>query len=553
MRTRIVNNNLIISIIGCTLAVTACIMVFIIYMQGTMYEQIQSQARLLKHILETTPEDNFDILYKVEGLSNGRVTYVYHNGVVTYDSEYDIKEIENHGDRPEIIQALETGMAIEQRVSKTTGQMTYYCAVKVGDGSVVRIAVDTGDILADTLLSTSPVTIVIALAIITLCFRLSGVTTKRIVDNIESYDIEKGEGNIYEELTPFVNKIKNQKDVISAQIQSLTEEKSKMESVFRNIREGIVVCDSHGNIIQTNPEACSLFGIEGEGKRSLSSIKIPEIQQVAEKALKGDTMQAVFGQNDRWYQCMAGPNHHEGDNGALIVVLDITDQVENERQRRRFTDNVTHELKTPLTSILGYSQLITTGIARKEDINSFAAIIESNASLLLGMIDDIIRISNLETGDGFMPVMLSLDEIVTEVVQQEKMLAERQDITVVCNLEETEIVADEGQMYQLVYNLVSNAVKYNRPGGRVDIELLKKDDKIMFKVADTGIGIPPEHLDKIFERFYVVDKSRNKKISSSGLGLSIVKHIVKAHDGQITVKSVEGKGTEFTVVFPQNA
>ena len=133
------------------------------------------------------------------------------------------------------------------------------------------------------------------------------------------------------------------------------------------------------------------------------------------------------------------------------------------------------------------------------------------------------------------------------------MLAERQDITVVCNLEETEIVADEGQMYQLVHNLVSNAVKYNRPGGRVDIELLKKGDKIMFKVADTGIGIPPEHLDKIFERFYVVDKSRNKKISSSGLGLSIVKHIVKAHDGQITVKSAEGKGTEFTVVFPQNA
>ncbi len=552
MRTRIVNNNLIISIIGCTLAVLVSILVFGIYMQETMYEQVQSQARLLKHILETTPEDNFDILYKVEGLSNGRVTYVYHDGKVMYDSVYNIITMENHGTRPEITQALETGMAIEQRVSKTTGQMTYYCAVKVGDGSVVRIAADTGDILADTMLSTSPLTITIVIAIIMLCFKLSGVTTKRIVDNIESYDVETGEGDIYEELEPFVSKIKRQNDIISAQVQSLTDEKLKMESIFRNIKEGIVVCDSQYNIIQTNPEACELFGIEKEGENILSAVPVPEIHRALAKALEGETVHILFSQNEHWYQCIAGPNPHNGDDGAVMVVLDITDQIESERQRRRFTDNVTHELKTPLTSILGYSQLITTGMAKDEDVKNFAGIIENNATVLLGMIDDIIRISNLETGEGFTVVQVWLDEIIRETVQQELPMAERQDITIKCNLEEIDIMADEGQMYQLAYNLISNAVKYNKAGGRVDISLVRQGKEAVFTVTDTGIGISAEHLDKIFERFYFVDKSRNKKISSSGLGLAIVKHIVKAHGGQITVKSNIGKGTKFTVTLPIN-
>lgn len=550
MKTRIVNNNLIISIIGCTLAVLASILVFTTYMQETMYEQVQSQARLLKHILETTPEDNFDILYAIEGLSNGRVTYVYHDGLVTYDSYYDINKLENHANRPEIIEALETGMAIKQRVSKTTGQMTYYCAVKVGDGSVVRIAADTGDILIDTLLSTSPMTVTIALAIILLCFKLSDVTTKRIVNNIESYDVETGEGNLYEELEPFVNKIKRQNDIISSQLQNLTDEKRKMESIFRNIQEGIIVCDSNYNIIQTNPEARELFGINTEETNFLSVITVPEMHSVVERALAGETMQGIFERNEHWYQCVAGPNPHEGDTGAVAVVLDITDQVESERNRRRFTDNVTHELKTPLTSILGYSQLITNGIAKDDDVIKFAGVIENNASVLLSMIDDIIRISNLETGEGFNETEVQLDEIIRLTLRQEQPMAERRRINIDCQLDDVEITADESQMYQLAYNLISNAVKYNKDGGDVSIRLEKQESEVIFTVADSGIGIPAEELDKVFERFYVVDKSRNKTISSSGLGLSIAKHIVKAHGGNISVKSTLGKGTKFTVRLP---
>ncbi|MBQ8605032.1 MAG: PAS domain S-box protein [Oscillospiraceae bacterium] len=550
MKTRIVNNNLIISIIGCALAVLASIMVFTVYMQETMYDQVQSQARLLKHILETTPEDNFEILYTVEGLSNGRVTYIYHDGVVTYDSVFDINTMESHADRPEIIKALETGMAIEQRVSRSTGKMTYYCAVKVGDGSVVRIAADTSDILVETLLSTSPLTIAIVVVIIMLCFKLSGVTTKRIVANIESYDVETGEGNLYEELEPFVNKIKRQNDIISAQLQNLTDEKRKIENIFRNIQEGIIVCDSSYNIIQTNPEACELFGIEDDGKNFLSAIPVPEIHRTVEGALTGETMQCIFERNEHWYQCVAGPNPHEGDTGAVVVVLDITDQVESERNRRRFTDNVTHELKTPLTSILGYSQLITNGLAKDTDVKKFVSVIENNAAALLSMIDDIIRISNLETGDGFTVTAVQLDEIIRLSLRQEQPLAESHSITIDCQLEDVKIMADESQMYQLAHNLISNAVKYNKTGGTVTIGLEKHRSEVIFTVSDSGIGIPAEDMDKIFERFYVVDKSRNKKISSSGLGLAIVKHIVKAHGGNISVKSTLGKGTTFTIRLP---
>ncbi|MBR5521583.1 MAG: PAS domain S-box protein [Oscillospiraceae bacterium] len=550
MRTRIVNNNLIISIIGCALAVIASIMVYTIYTQETMYEQVQSQASLLKHILETTPEDNFDILYTVEGISNGRVTYVYHNGLVTYDSEFDIDGMENHGDRPEIQTALQTGMAIVQRISPTTGQMTYYCAVKVGDGSVVRIAVDTSDIMRETLLSTSPMTLAIVSIIIILCFKLSGVTTQRIVSNIESYNIETGEGNLYEELEPFVNKIKHQNNVINTQLQNLTEEKRKMESIFRNIREGIIVCDSSGKIIQTNPEACELFGLNDAGENFFSVVHVPEMHRALESALNGETMQCVFERNEYWYQCMTSPNPHEGDNGAVVVVLDITNQVESERNRRQFTDNVTHELKTPLTSILGYSQLITTGIAKETDIKNFAVIIENNATALLGMIDDVIRISDLETGEGFNAIHVSMDDVVRQAVQRVYPMAEKQSIEINCSLEEIEILADESQIYQLADNLISNAIKYNRQGGFVNITLERQEDEAVFTVEDTGIGIPSEDLDKIFERFYVVDKSRNKNISSSGLGLAIAKHIVKAHNGHISVKSTLGKGTKFTVKLP---
>ena len=523
-----------------------------IYMQKTMHEQVQSQTRLLMHILETTPEDNFAILYDIEGLTEGRVTYIYHDGLVTYDSVYDISTLDNYGALPEVKGALENDIAISQRHDETTGRLTYYCASKVGDGSVVRIAVTTSDIFGDVLLASTPLILAGISVIVSICFILSGKTVRKIVDSIENYDIENDEGELYEELSPFMNKIRNQNITINEQIQSITEEKVKLQSVFRNIKEGIIVCDNELNIIQTNPEARELFDITADNLNISDLTYSDELEVIMVQAVEGEVAQNVFAFKNSWFQCIASPNYYNGDNGAILIVMDITDQIEKERQRQQFTDNVTHELKTPLTSILGYSQLITNNIAKPEDITSFAGIIEENATLLLGMIDDIIRISSLESGDDFNKISLALNEIIHHAIRQQRVVAENKSVKITYDISPVVINADEGQMYQMAHNLVSNAVKYNKNGGEVYVSLEKQANYAVFTVKDTGIGIPSEDLDKIFERFYVVDKSRNKRISSAGLGLAIVKHIVKAHNGFVNVKSVLGKGTEFTVKLPLN-
>jgi len=550
MKNRIVKNNLIISTLGCTLAVLCCIIVFMKYMQETMYAQVESQTKLLMHILETTPEDNFEILYTVEGMTAGRVTYIYHNGLVTYDSDYKVEDMESHADREEVILALENEIATTQRISSTTGRMTYYCAAKVGDGSVVRVALTTTEFLIGILLSTSPLVLICIVIIAIICFALSGKTTRKIVENIERYDVEKGAGDIYEELFPFINKIKRQNDIISRQVQSITEEKLKLQNIFQNVKEGIIVCDSRYNIIQSNPEAIELFELEENENNFCTSVKIPELHQAVEKAVNGETVQCVFEKGEKWYQAIASSNIYVGDHGAILIIIDITDQIENEKNRRRFTDNVTHELKTPLTSILGYSQLISNGIAKEDDIVDFVKIIEQNAVFLLEMIDDVIRISNLETGDGFFKTELQLDEIIRYTMRHQYPVAESKNVILNCELEPVTITADESRMYQMTNNLMSNAIKYNKPGGTVNITLTADNNWATLVVEDNGIGISSENIDKIFERFYVVDKSRNKNISSSGLGLAIVKHVVKAHNGNISVKSSRNKGSQFTVQLP---
>ena len=550
MKKRIVKNNFLISTLACALAVCTSIIIYTLYMKETMYKQVQSQTRLLMHILETTPEDNFSILYDIEGLTHGRVTYIYHDGVVTYDSHYDISTMENHADRPEIVRALKNEMSTVQRYSTTSDQVTYYCASKVGDGSVVRIAVTTNDIFMDILMETSPLVLLAIICIVTMCFMFSGVTTRRIVDNIEKYDVEKGDGNIYEELQPFINKIRRQNDIISRQVQNLTEEKLKLQSIFNNVKEGIIVCNSKSEIIQINPEARELFEIDTDNKEFRALVKIPEMHTVLETALSGGTEQAVFRLRDNWYQCIAGANSFDGDHGAIIIVMDITDQIERERDRRRFADSITHELKTPLTNILGYSQLISADIAKKEDIRNFGHIIESNAEILLTMIENVIRISGLESGEKFNMAPVNLKKIVRKAAEQQSPAADRKNISVSLELDDVEIMADSSLMYQLADNLISNAIKYNKENGWVKITLGKEGGNAVLSVADSGIGIRSENHESVFERFYVVEKSRNKNISSTGLGLSIVKHIVNLHRGSITLKSSLGKGSVFTVNLP---
>ena len=550
MQGKIVKNTMLSCILVVILSLFTCVLVFSSNLQDTMNQQAYSQTMLLVHILETSKDDPIAVLEKIKGEIYGRITFMDTEGNVLYDSDYDVAQMESHADRKEIVAAIIDGIGTHQRLSATANRIMYYCAARVPDIGVVRVGVMSANLASDSIASTTPAIWVGAIIFIIAVTALSSVTTMRIVNTIERYDIETGEGEIYEELQPFVNKIKSQNDIIKRQVQSLTDEKLKLQSIFMNIKEGILVCDSRMRIAQTNNEAKRIFSLDDNETNFRKAVALPELQSAVEKALTGETAHITFDWNGRWYQAISSPNYYGGDKGAILIVLDITQQIENERDRRQFTDNVTHELKTPLTSIIGYSQLIPNDIARREDIKRFVGIIEQNAETLMEMINDIMRISSLESMEGLNKVVLQLDEIVNRTVNQGKLNAHTENISINSKVDPVRIYADESQMYQLVNNLVSNAIKYNRPGGRVDVSLSKSDGYALLTVADTGIGIPEERIDKIFERFYVVDKSRNKKVSSTGLGLSIVKHIVKAHDGTVSVKSQKGTGTEFTVKLP---
>ena len=550
MQNRILKNTLISCMLVVVMSVFTCVSVFSNNLQETMQQQAYSQTMLMVHILETSHDDPVTTLSTIENEIYGRITFVDSNGKVVYDSDYATDTLDSHFDRKEITEAMEKGIAMNQRLSDTSDRLTYYCAAKVVDKGVIRVAITSASMAIEVIASTSPVIWVFMLVFILAVLFLSAITTKRIVETIETYDIDKGEGEIYEELSPFVQKIKSQNDIIRRQLQTLTDEKLKLQSIFMNIKEGIVVCDSRMSIAQTNMEARKIFSFDGQQNNFMEAVDVPELHLAIEKSLAGETIHGTFSQKSRWYQFIASPNFYAGDKGAILIVLDITQQIESEQNRRRFTDNITHELKTPLTSIIGYSQLITNDIARPDDVKKFVSIIERNAGQLMEMINDIMKISSLESKDGFNKVRLQLDEIVSSVVNQQKLTAHNRNVVLVEQLEKISVYADENQMYQLVNNLVSNAIKYNKEDGKVDIKLFKDGENVSLTVADTGIGIPSEHLDKIFERFYVVDKSRNKNISSTGLGLSIVKHIVKAHDGTVTVDSVLGKGAEFIVKLP---
>ena len=446
MQSRILKNTMFSCILAVILAVFTCVFVFTDNLQDTMEQQAYSQTMLLMHILETSREEPVETLEKIKSEIYGRITFVDAAGRVVYDSDYNVSELGSHADRDEIVQAMTEGISMGQRMSTTANRITYYCAARVGDKGVIRVGVMSATLATDAVLSTSPYIWTFILGFMLIIFILSSFTTNRIVDTIEKYDLDNGEGEIYEELSHFVTRIKSQNDIIKRQLQTLTDEKLKLQSIFMNIKEGILVCDSKKHIVQTNREARDILNLTYFDTNFVKVVRIPQLQEAVDKAIKGETVHTVFDWNGRWYQGIVSQNIYGGDVGAMLFILDITQQIENESNRRQFTDNVTHELKTPLTSIIGYSQLITNDIARPEDIKGFVGIIEKNAENLMEMINDIIKISNLETGASFVKVPLQLDEIVSTSIAQEKLSATNRNITINARLEKIQIMADESQM-----------------------------------------------------------------------------------------------------------
>jgi len=519
-------------------------------MEKAMSVQAENQAYVIKEICQDNKDNPVAALEEIKDSFKNRVTLVDEGGNVMFDSIHDENTLQNHLERQEIAQALASGKGSGKRYSDTDRTNNYYFALLVKDMGIIRVGVKSNAFMIDAIVTNLPVIVLVLIAVITIIYAVSVRTTQRIVSTIENFNFDSTDNTSYEELAPFINKIETQNQAITHQAQKTHAEKDKLQSVFSNMTESIIVCDRKKMVVQLNRQAHNIFGVN-EGDRLFEVIDSGELNTALDQVLEGKKLHGVLEKGKATYQYTISPNVQNGEiTGSIIIFLDITQQVESQKMRRRFTANVTHELKTPLTSILGYSQLITSGIAKAEDVVGFAGVIEKNAQQLLVLIEDIMQISALEEGTDTDKANVNFTSVVNEIIRDLQPVMEEKQIQLNADMQNVNILANHKHLGDICRNLISNAIKYNRPQGSIDITLKSDGKNALFAVKDTGIGIAPHHQEKIFQRFYVVDKSRNKNISSTGLGLSIVKHIVNNMNGEIKLDSEIGKGSTFTVILP---
>ena len=490
----------------------------------------------------------------LEGLDYNRyrLTWVAADGTVIFDSHADAAAMENHADREEIKEALIFGNSSSTRQSSTLTEQTIYVATRLNDGSVLRISVSRATALVLVLGMLRPIAIVLVIAI-ALSAWLAHRMAKKVVEPLNKLDLEHPiENEAYEELSPLLHRIHTQHKEIKHQMQTLKRKQDEFEQITGNMKEALVLLDNTGRIISINPAARALFGAEAScvGDDFLTIDRKQNIRIALEEAAKRGHADFRAKKNGREYQFDLSRIDSDGNyHGMVILAFDVTEQVNAENHRREFTANVSHELKTPLQSIIGSAELMENGIVKEEDIPRFVGHIRKEASRLVFLIDDIIRLSQLDEGAEMPREDVSLKRLSEEVCETLSDAAKQKDISM-------EVTGDDGfingvrrLLYEIVYNLCDNAIKYTNPGGCVKVSVTQKDGEVLLRVQDTGIGIASEHHDKIFERFYRVDKSHSKQSGGTGLGLSIVKHAVQYHRGTINVNSEPNKGTTISVSF----
>lgn len=498
-------------------------------------------------------KDGVDYLEQLQS-DHYRLTWIDADGTVLYDTETGNEELENHKDRAEVKTAFEKGIGESTRYSATLMEKTRYYAKRLEDGTVLRISAKyatTGLLVLGML---QPIIFIIIGALI-----LSGVLasrlSKRIVEPLNNLDLEKPlENETYEEISPLLNRINRQSSEISKQLRRLEEKTDEFNQITESMKEGLVLLDNKGIVLSINPAARTIFGSDTQGAVGHDFLRLDRSRTLSaaiEKTFEEGHSEIRIERMGREYQLDISRIESAGKVlGAVMLAFDITEQEYAERNRREFTANVSHELKTPLQGIIGSADLIETGMVKPEDMPRFIGHIRKEATRLVALIEDIIRLSQLDEGNELPCEEFDLMDIAEEVEQNLESAAGARDITFSLSGRNAIMHGVRRLMYEIVYNLCDNAIKYNLPGGKVEIMIDRKDEEAVLCVKDNGIGIAPEHQDRVFERFYRVDKSHSKSSGGTGLGLSIVKHAVQYHHGKLELKSEIGKGTEITVHFP---
>lgn len=488
--------------------------------------------------------------------SSTRITLIAKDGTVLFDNMAEPSKMDNHLSRPEVVEALADGSAQSVHRSRTLGNQTFYYAVSLENGTVLRLASTTGNYLS-ALISILPFMIPIMALVFILALVLARRMTDKIITPINTLDLEKpSKGSVYEELLPLISRIKAQNKQIKQQMDELKAKQEDFAAITSHMSEGLIVLDSKANILTVNPSAIQLLSagtIPYEGRHILTLSRNLTFHRAAEAALDGDHFDDILEIKNRTCQLFASPVYeNEAVKGAILLVMDISEQRKAEKMRREFSANVSHELKTPLTSISGYAELIKNGMVKTEDIPSFAERIHTEASRMIALVNDIMKLSGLDE-KNVQPVHEEVDLLVLAqtIVSRLQPQAKEKNISFEVSGESIRIYGEKQMLDELIANLCENALKYNKPGGKVQVQLARQNETAVLTVSDTGIGIPQEHQSRVFERFYRVDKSHSKQTGGTGLGLSIVKHIAEYHQAKIKLQSQENQGTEITVIFPK--
>lgn len=516
------------------------------YFGGVQTQQLYDELSFAAVGVE---KSGLDYLHSASSDSS-RLTWIAADGAVLYDDEADENTMENHADREEVREALADGRGESVRYSKTLLEKTVYCAMRLSDGSVLRISVSRATMGVLLLGMLQPILLVMIVALLLAMFLARGIA-RRIVQPLNELDLDDPLNNdTYDELAPLLTRISQQRRQISAQLRELGQKKDEFDQIIASMSEGLVLLDDKGSILSINAAAKALFRADERciGRDFLTIERSCEIGEAMTRAMQSGHSEITIERGGRLYQLDVSRIESNGAAiGTVLLVFDVTERVDAERSRREFTANVSHELKTPLTAILGSSELLQSGLVKPEDTARFVGHIHDEAARLLTLIEDIIRLSQLDEGVAIARETVDLPAVAAEAVRELEDKAAQSGVTLTLQAEPCKRLGVPRLMHEIVYNLTENAIKYNRPDGRVDISVAADGT---LTVADTGIGIPPEHQSRVFERFYRVDKSHSKQIGGTGLGLSIVKHAASYLGAHIELESEEGKGTTIRVIFP---
>lgn len=540
----------IIFAVGIILTASVALIMGILYefFESRLQKDLCDKALYISYALESGGADylcNFD-------KNDERITLIAADGRVIYDTKADPSALESHADRAEVIEAKKSGSGSSTRYSSTLMEKTVYYAKKLDNGDILRVSATEYTVLALFLGILQPVLAIIAAALI-VSFIISDKVAKKIVAPINELNLEQPERNdTYEELTPLLSKLSSQRRIIDAQIKSAANKQEEFKLITENMSEGFLVIDRDTSVLTYNSSALKLLGITSEVKGSVLKLnRTKEFREAVTAALAGEKSENEMTVSCRSYRLIASPVYeNEKVIGAVIIILDNTESVERERLRREFTSNVSHELKTPLTSISGFAEVLKSGGVPQETALDFAGSIYDEAQRLITLVGDIIKISELDEGTvKFEKENVDIYEISQSISERLKAEAAKHKIKVTVSGDSAYVFGVKRILEEMIYNLADNAIKYNKEGGTVDINVLSKDDRVLLSVKDTGIGIPPSSLDRVFERFYRVDKSRSRQIGGTGLGLSIVKHGAIYHGARLSIDSTEGEGTAVTIEF----